>query len=467
MSFVNPLKKAIKKPFNGVFRRLFIKRRDALTGQFEDKWQDITSDVVRWGSLTFETDSVRLNKFNFSGANITVANNTGRYNPYVYENSLWHGYADRQRTLVKIEAGFYRYNTLPSGVITRIETPSNAYWDRATWDNNAWDEVSVMFTGIIYGDMDQSDKNTVVIPVKPLLEVFRQYSARHLNGYTTTGMTASDFMRSVRDHQDINGGYVFRPFFGNTTANWDIQSTTVNYLNLNTSTAEDVIDAKVWDIVTKLAEAENFLAYVTPAGVFKFKDRNSETTTTQFEFHGRGSLDQEYGHTIKSIRKFGPRLSKLYTRVQVKWVDEDTSTSYEVVESTLAVSGGNVAWVYGERTYEIENLWIPSADVAQSIAQSIFTDYSQLKNEIELEASFVPRISILDRVKITYDTSEIDPRSLWDMNEWAADDTDTSSDLIFDANPGDAIKLLDEEFNTISVQQDLDKFVTIFHGRET
>lgn len=467
MSVSDQLKLEIKRPFNGVFRRLYIKRRNAVTGLFEDNWQEITNDVKKWGSITFETDSVRLNKFNFSGANITVANDSGRYNPSSYENSLWFGFLDRQRSLVKIEAGFFRRIKGHDGIWTRIEQPADTLWDRFIWDRHYWDQTSVLFLGIISGDIDQSDDNQVVLPVKPILDVLRQYSARNLTGYTSTGMTASHFMEMIRDHQDVNGNYIFRPFFGDTTTNWEIQTTTAEYNNLNTSTAQDVIDAKVWDVVTKLAEAENFVAYVTPDGKFKFKERSANTTTAAFEFHGRGSLDQEYGHTIKKIKKFGPKISKFYSRVQVKWRDEDTSTSFAVVESTMTVSGTNNTWIYGERTYEVENIWIPSATVAQTIAQNIFNDYSALKNEIELEASFVPRISIFDRVTVTYDTSEIDPASLWDMNEWAADDTDTSTDLIFDPFSGDAISLRDEEFNTIRIQQDIDNFVTIFHGRET
>lgn len=459
---------AVKKPSNFVFRRLFIKRRLLDTGRFESEWQEITEDVKRWGKIRQQIDSVRLNKYQFSPMSITLANNDGKYNPNDFDNSLWFGFGNRQRTLVKVEAGFVRRVKGTDGIWRRFETPSTGKWNQVYWNQFNWNENPIVFKGFISGDIDQSDQRDVKIQVAPLLEVFRQYSARNLGVYNDS-LTASKFLEGVRDHTDFNGDYIFRPFFDDTTANFDINTTTNEYANLNTSSAKDVIDRNVWDVATRLAEAENYVLFVSPDGKLKFKPRESNTTTAAFEFHGAGSFDREYGLTIKQIKRFGPKFSKYYSRVQVKHIDADTETSYEVVEATLSVADNSAAWQLGERTYQVENFWIPTASVAETIAQNIFDDVSALKREIDLEASFVPKLSVFDRVKITYNTSEISYDSLWDVNLWA--DTSgaatTGSELIWDPSRGDAIKLYEEEFNTLKIDLDLDKLTTNFVGRET
>lgn len=278
--------------------------------------------------------------------------------------------------------------------------------------------AAAVFTGVIIGDTPTSDKNVVTFLAQPLSDLFRQYPARLLNGYTSTGLTASQFVESVRDHTDGSGNFVFRPFFGDTTANWNIQTTTVLYGELNTSTGEDIIDQNVWTIVEKLAQAETFVPYVGKDGVFNFVDR-AEATATSFEFHGARSLDREYGRTIKTINAAGPKYSKYYSRVNVRWDDAFTQTSVETVEATFEVTSNNLPWIYGHRTFDFTNRWIASGSVAAQIAQTIFNDVSVLKDEIEFSASFVPQLEIFDKISITYNNVEFSNQSLWDVNRWS------------------------------------------------
>jgi hypothetical protein len=460
----------IKKPIARVFARAAIKRRKVTDGLFETDWQDISGDVKSFGKITTAVDSARLFKFTFSTAKLTVENQSGRYNPSDSPSSLWYGYLNQQRTLVRIQAGFKHASKDANGVYTVSEFPSGAGWDEAIFDNDEdqWDDDGspTMFVGILSGDIPLSDKNEVALNLRPLVSVFQDFPARNLTGWTSTGLTASQFVTMVRDQVDANGSYVFRPFFGDTTSNWDISTTSTVFSNLNTSTAADVLDKTVWEVIEKLAEAENFLPYITRDGAFKFISRATVDATPVFQFHGAGSFNSEYGQTIKAVANYGFKLSKYYSRVQLKYRDENTTTSYRVIESALEVSPTNNPWLLGVRTLQLENFYIPTSTVADTLAESIFDEVSALKKEIEFTTTFVPHLDLLDRVSIYYDPAESDSASLWDLNSWAYDSTATADDLIFDSSDGDAILLEGQEFKFLSIEIDLDNFSNRFLARE-
>lgn len=455
-----------------VFRRAYIKRRSAATGLFESAWYEVTDDVKKFGSIKKEIDSARLNKFTFASSKLVFNNDAGLYNPHDNEFSLWYNYLNQQRTLVKIEAGIYERILRSDGVWTTIEHPGGSTrWDEALFDYSAYlfDQSTtsspVVFVGIVSGDIPLTDSNEVTFNLKPLTSLFQDYPARNLTGWTSTGITASQFVTMLRDQTDGSGSFIFRPFFGDTTTYWDISSTSNVYSNLNTSTAADVFDKTTWEVIEKLAEAENFVPYITREGIFKFVSRASNTTTVAFEFHGAGSYDTEYGQTIKKITSYSKKISKYYSRVQVKFQAASTITSYVTVESSFSVSPSSNPWVLGHRTFSLENLLIPNTATASTIATTIFNDYSALKNEIAFTTSFIPQLDILDRVSLNYDPSEISLNSLWDQNDWAGS-TDTDADLIFDNSAGDAIQLSGDEFAFLSIELNLDTFENTFVARE-
>lgn len=462
----------IKQAKAEVFRRAYIKRRVLGTGLFESSWVEITNDVKSWGKISSTIDSVRLNQFTFANVKLVMHNDDGRYNPEDDEASLWYGYLNQQRTLVKIEAGFKTRTLRSDGVWITAEFPSSALWDDAVWDGAAavWDpsEIGspVVFTGIISGDILLSDKNEVALNLKPLTSIFQDYPSRNLTGWTSTGFTASQFITLLRDQTDGSGSFVFRPFFNDTTTYWDISATSQVYSNLNTSTAAGVRASTVWDIIEKLSEAENYVPYITRSGVFKFVSRSANTTTAMYEFHGAGSNDSYYGCTIKNINSVSRKLSKYYSRIEVKWGNDDTSTSYEVVQSTFTVSPSSNPWVLGHRTLKIENNYIPNGTVANALATQIFNDYSSLKREVDFTTSFVPHLDLLDRFAIYYEPVLASANSLWDQYNWAADSTNATLDLIWDASKGDAINFSGQEFKFLSFEIDLDNLSNRFIARE-
>jgi len=453
----------IKKSKNRIVRRAYVKRRLVSTGLFEPNWFEISKDIKKWGTIRATTDEVRKNKFKFGTVTMKLANDEGEYNDETNDNSIWFGFASRQRTLVRLEAGFVNQTQGADGIFTRTITPTNGAGT-----------LAAIFTGILQGDLLTNDKNEIPFNVKPLLQIFRDYPARNLTGWdggaagTSGGLTASEFIEMLRDQTDGAGSLIFLPFFDNTTTGFVITSTTLNYSILNTSTAEDVRDKNVWQIIEKLAESEQFIPYITKEGIFRFQASSDIATATVFEFHGQGKNNRTFGRTIKKINQFGRRHSKYYSRVELKFNSADTDTSLEIVESSFTVAGNNNPWNFGHRTLQMENLWIPTSTVANSIATTVFNDVSSLNNEIDFSASFVPQLEILDRLSITHDSSPFVAESLWDENEWAdsVGAAETGNELIWDKSAGDAISLKDAEFNSLSIEQNLDKMETKVRAKE-
>lgn len=455
----------IKKPQVSVYRKAYIKRRSLSTGLFESDWLEVSSDVKRWGNISKQTDYERINKYTFGNVRMTFQNHEGRYNPDDDDSSIWFGYMSQQRTLVKIEAGF-QYHTLGSNGIYSVSYQPGSVWDVGVWDDAIWDDVTpTCYIGVISGDILLSDSNEVSFDIKPLNQLFRDYSGNNLKGLSA-GITASQFISLVRDQTDGAGGYIFRPFFGDTTTGWDFTSSASTYSNLDTNTAKDIRDKNVWEIMEKLAEAENSVVYIARDGTFKFVPRSLiSSASVSYQFHGVGSFDTEYGHTIKKINSYSRKVSKYYSRVRLKYIDSDTSTSFIINETTMGVTGINSTWSLGERTLDIENFYMNTA-TAITIGLSVYNQVSTLKNDIDFTTSFIPHLDLNDRVSISYDASRLASESLWDQRDWAYDSTNMSSDMIWDGSGGDAIKLDAKEFRILSIDLNLDSFETKFIARE-
>lgn len=428
------------------FRRFYVRRRSSSTGLFEATWQDLSNDVKRWGSIQRSIDSIRWNRLRFGDMMLTLANDEGKYNPNTDDYSFWYGYADQQRTLIKIETGFVAQTFGTNGIWTSTEYPS----------------TPTAFIGLISGDIMMSDRNDVTFPIRPLVNIFRDYPARSLVGYTSTGMTAAQFITMLRDQTDGSTNYIFRPFFDDTTTNWNYTSSSVTYTNLNTQTASDVFDKNVWEVLEKLGEAEQMVPYISQDGKFYFKNR-SATTATSFQFFGNGYQDNEYGITIKRIFKYGKKISDYYSRVELKYRLDDTADDYIVTQTALVVDGLNNPWNLGARTYNFENTYVRDNTAgANALAQSVFAAVTDIKTEIEFSTSFVPHLELLDRVEVSYVSGAPNFQSYWDLRDWADDTVTSDDDLYWDNTKGDAINLNAQTFKLVSIDVNLDTFESKF-----
>lgn len=437
------IEREIKRPQSFPFRKMYIKRRQISDGLFESDWVEVTRDVKQWGTISREIDFQRQGKLQFSGFEVLMQNVEGRYNPNTNADSLWSGYGDQQRTLVKIEAGFY------------------FRWQRTDghYVNEIFPDDPTVFVGIISGNIPVSSSNEILLPIAPLTTVFRDFPASLLTGFTSTGMTSSQFIELLRDQTDGSSNFIFRPFFGDTTANWLVTATSVNYSNLNTSTAADIYNLNVWRVIEKLAQSEQFAPIITPTGKFKWIPKTVDSATS-FEFFGLGiNVNTEYGQTIKQIFSYQKKLTNFYSRVAVKFVDENTSTSFVNTGLAFAITGSNTAWNLGHRTFDIDNFWIPNSTVAASVASAVFDQVSSLDEEIRFSTSLIPHLDLLNRVDISYDATDFSQQNqFWDLADW--------DDMVWDTQRGDAISLVSEPFKIIQIQLDLENLETRFAARQ-
>jgi hypothetical protein len=440
----------IKAPTAKMFRRFFVKRRSQSTGAFESDWQELTDYVLQWGHFRWSIDWPRYGEMRMDNASIKCLNIDGTFNPNDNEDSFWFGYGDLQRTLVKVEAGFIHQTLSAGGIWTNTEFPT---------ETRVW-------TGIISGDIWLSSRSDVVLPLKPITQIFRDYPASDVTFNAATGISSGGWFTLLRDHTDGSSNLVFRPFIGaGTTTDWTIASGGLLYGDLTSNSAYDLQELTAWDVVERLGQAENSFAWVDNTGKLLWQ-RKTTTASVIYQFHGLGSNDRTYGHTIKKINRYGKRLTAFYSRVAVKFVDADTTTSFVNTALAFAVSGSNTAYNLGHRTYSVENFWIPSSAAAATIAAQIFAEVSSQNEEIEFTTSFVPHLKLMDRISINYDATDlVSSRSLWDQNDWADESIATGNDLIWDPNRGDAIILQSTNFKILSIDLNLDNFESSFVAR--
>jgi hypothetical protein len=455
------IKTEIKKPKSKVFRNFHVKRRQTSDGLFESTWQNLSTDVKKWGTLKKGIDDIGYNRVRFSDLNITVANDHGKYNPETDLDSFWYGFANQQRSLVRIQAGFTHQTLGSDGIWTNTNLPA---------------DPSIFF-GVIQGNISLSDNNEVVLPVKPLLQVFRDFSTRNLVGLSNTGLTASRFIELLRDQTDGSANFIFRPFFQDTTTFWEFTSSSIVYKDLNPTIVSampsydpaepeqnDFLELSVWDVLERLGEAENLVPRIMKNGTFRFADRTRTTSTAAFEFYGKGFFNTEYGHTIKKINSYQRKVSDYYSRVEVKWLSIATTTAVASTQTAMSVSGTNNAWLYGHRTFSVENLWIATDTSAQTLVNTLFAQVSTIPFELDFSTSFVPQLDVLDLVNVSYDSSDAQLQSRWDLADWAEDATESSSDLIWAYPEGDAISFNSKEFKLNSIEVNLDKLECRFVG---
>jgi hypothetical protein len=435
------LTKQVKNNHSKVFRKAYIKRRQLSDGLFESEWVEITNDVKKWGSINSNIDYQRHGKLSFSGAKLLMQNIEGKYNPNDNADSLWSGFGDQQRTLVKIEAGFY-FQWLGTDNVWHIET---------------FPEDPTIFVGILSGNMKVSGDNEVSLNIKPLTQVFRDYPANLLTGFDTS-MTASKFVGILRDQTDGSSNFIFRPFFGDTSTNWEITATSSIYPNLSSPTSVDLHKMDTWEVIEKLAQSENYISYITPDGKFRWVPKTVDTTTS-FEFYGIGITPNfEFGHTIKNVFSYGKKLTNFYSRVSAKFVKDDTNTSFATTALSFAINGTNTAWNLGYRTFSIENFWMDT-NTANSLAGAIFDDVSAIDEELNFSTTFIPHLNLLDRVEVSYDATDFSSGlTFWDINDWDS--------LTWDNSRGDAIVLSSEAFKVLSININLDNFESRYVCRQ-
>lgn len=427
----------IRRPVKYPFRKVEIKRRQVSDAQYESSWQDITRFVEKFGILQTSVDDVRINQFVHSGVNLTVKNDFGEFNPEWDGQSMFYGYLTRVRTLVRVSAGY----TDGSG----NQFPS--------------DPVQGVF--IMTGEINVvSQNNQVNLNCKSLVNIFQEVRADEIGGITAS-ITASEILTKIRDATDGSSNLLFRTFI--TSTSWDIQSTTNVITSLGTTTS--LSEFSVWELMNKLAEAENFVVYITRQGGVVFGDRTPNSADPSFFLYGAGYRDPN----IIRISSYKEAVDKLFTQIRFQYIGDDTTTSFIEAGTQTTIDTRSVEWKYGRKTYEFENnFFSTNTGTAQLVASRILNEFANLRSELEMDCLFLPQVEVLDRLAISYREGTLGTEYLWDMKDWAAD-TSTSDgvNVLFWASETSAtIDFTQKNFKILSKKTNLDTFVTTLKLRE-
>jgi hypothetical protein len=260
--------------------------------------------------------------------------------------------------------------------------------------------------------------------------------------------TASELITKMRDHSDGAGHVVFRQFISAT--NWIIESTTVNY-NLATSTS--IGSMTCFELMNKLAEAEGYVLLVNRTGQFEFRSRDPKQSTSAYTIYGLGYRDM----SLKEIVEYRDSFNKYYNYFRLKYLQDDTSTSFVYAGTATVVDPSNPSWKFGQRVYELSNDFFPNTASAQAIVDNLFNEFSVVKEELRIATKFIPHIDILDRITINHVSSRLEFEPLWDYPNW--DETNWSKES------GENFDFIDIDFKILSRDINLDTFTTTFNLR--
>lgn len=368
MTLVKEINRSISTPF----RRAYIRRRSNTTGLYETDWYEITDYVISWGKLHSSVDEVRLNAFKHSGITLQCKNDEGAFNPEYNSNSLWNGYMTRYRTLLKIEAGYYE-----DGDVNGTQYPT----------------VSSQGIFILTDDIViDGDKNRATLKFRSLMSVFDEVKAKDVSGLGTKTI-ASSIITKIRDHTDGSGHFVFQQFISSSA--WDITSGSTRY---NLATTTSIEDKSCWELMQELAEAEGYIMLINRSGGFEFRDRTTRNAASQFTFNGQGFKDTN----IIKLSSYKEPISKFFNYIRLKFLEEDTNTSYVTAGTTATVDPSATAWKYGTRTFEFENDFLSTTSQAKSVVDNLLTKFGTIQEEVTIDTKFCPQLEVSDRVTFNY-----------------------------------------------------------------
>jgi hypothetical protein len=179
----------------------------------------------------------------------------------------------------------------------------------------------------------------------------------------------------------------------------------------------------------------------------------SKIQKAKFNLNLRTGADDEATNILKKY-SISKEISKVYNRVSVKYIDADTTTSYANVTETFTPNDGSSSDKYGIRKLEYENYYLTTSNAAY-LAQKLYDDYHEPKNEIQLSTVLYPYLNILDVVRVNLQS---DPISLGD-----------AFDSGFDSGFGWTTKELnisDAEYQILKISHNIQKSESQFLLRE-
>jgi hypothetical protein len=390
MSIVSEIKKSTSK----VFRRMYMKRRMP-GGDYESDWQEIPNKyITKWGTVSYSIDDVLPDWYKFSGSNIELSNRDGYFATTEDDKSFFYGALTIPKTFVKIEAGYE-------------DASGNEYPTDPT-----------LFIGLIGDEVVYDNDATVKMKLDHVSKIFQDFPADQLRiGTYDKTMTAANFVYFVQYHHDTpdytsSSIFIFQKYI--SSGAWYYTSGSNRYVIDTTTSLQSL---KVWDLFKKLANAENSVMYVDRSGNFHFEPKSVASGTAVFHFSGIGDSDRTYGHNIMEKLSVDTGIDNIYNRIKIKYGEEDTITSYYILNETWQWGDSSSSFLYGIREYEYENTFL-TVTTAQTIANTVYDEYSWPKKKISFSSKFVPHLDLNDYVTITYKKNRYVGDSFWGTFQW-------------------------------------------------
>jgi hypothetical protein len=417
------LKSLLKKNKHQVFRRAYYKLRQS-DGEYESTWTQIDPDlIIKWGATTWSVDEIIPSFYRQSGLSLKVLNVDGKFAGTEEEQSVFNGALTTYRTLVRIDAGY-------------IDTDATEYPTNAT-----------QYIGFISEDLTYTEDGTVQIKTKHISSIFDEFPASEVSGLGTT-QTASEIVTRIQNHTDGSSNLIFQKYISSTA--WNITATTNNY-NINTSTGlENLTVAK---LLNKLAVAENFIWYIDGDGQFYFKGKDAISTTSDYHLSGLGDDDKTWGHNLLDQISVNTNLRKVYNRVDIKLARGDTTTAFYRKKESWTWGDSSSSFRFGIRKFDYFNEFLSTA-TAVTIANTIFSDFSEPKQEVDIKAKFLPQLTVQKRVSLTYRTQRpvVEGASLWGYFLWGYGK--------FGERPGYNIDINNTDYRIIQIKHNYDNFTS-------
>lgn len=432
------LKSEVKKTRAEVFRRLYFKRKTM--GGFESDWQRIPDHYVKnWGSNSYSINDIKVNFFEVSGQNIQVLNTDNYFSDENDNRSFFFGASTRYGTLCKIEAGF------------------------TGDDGTEYPTSTTIFTGYLKQSIRQNADATIPLNFKPMSSVLQEYRCRDLSltlsatttvsdsGETTTTYwarnTASELISLVQNF--VQGSTTV---YNDYISDWQVLETGNEYV-VNTGTIGDLSH---WELITKLAVAENATTYVDRDTTFYFIKRGFGFETTDYpSLNGIGATERGWGHTIKRLDGVYDNIDNVYNYISVKHAKEDTTTSFYTYSESWEPGDRSSTWKYGSRKLEVDNEWITEAQ-AEDIGKELYRELRDPIKNVELSASFFPGLNILNIVNVNYKTPKTYGYTapVWGSFNWGEDSWRYGGTRY--------ITIDGEQYQIRSITQDVQNFSTKF-----
>lgn len=384
MSIVSEIKKSTSK----VFRRMYMKRRMP-GGDYESDWQEIPNKyITKWGTIQYSADDVMPDFYKTSAINFEVSNRDGYFSGTDDDKSFFYGALSVYKTFVKIESGYE-------------DASGNEYPTDPT-----------LFVGIIGSEFEKSNDGLIKFKAEHLTKSIEEIPADRLTIPPSNTMTSDDIVALIRDFKDSNDVYILQKYI--SSGAWNYTTGTDNY-TLETSTS--LQNLSCWELLKKIANAENKVVYINRIGSLYFKEKSVASGTAAFHFSGIGDSDRTYGHNIMEKITVDENIENVYNRIKIKHNDSDTITSYYIKNEAWNWGDSSSSFMFGVREYEHENVFLNTAG-AMTIADTIYNEFCWPKKKIQFTSKFVPHLSLLEYVTITYKKNRYSGDDTWGNFLW-------------------------------------------------